>query len=205
MLGEHQPAAFAALLTVSTVAPRLTSSSEDLMIASMLSALLQRGEELYAKNPLHFYLVLQIVRVLWTDKQQVVLTRATLQLIQSQDFWNHLTRPLMNDLPDVKVLIQVPSDTLWDAVKSLHSDWDGALRSLLNAETVEDQNQCMEQEINSVLKKVKETEIDVDFTCQRILVHSTVLHLLSLERHGLFFEKDIGVATRVNKKVKLFF
>eukprot|EP01036_Dinobryon_divergens_P028203 gene28203-37107_t len=204
-IGEHQPAAFAALLSVRKDAPRLISTSEDLMIVSMLSTLLQRGEALYVENPLHLYLVLQIVRVMWTDKHQVALTRATLQLIQSPDFWNHLMRPLMNELPDVKGLLQVPSDTLWDAVNSPHNDWDGAQRSLLYAETVVDQNQCMEEEKNSVLAQVKGTEIDVDFACQRILVHSTVLQLLSLERHGLFFEKDIAIATVANKKANAFY
>jgi hypothetical protein len=203
--GEHQPAAFAALLSVSKDSPRLVSTSEDLMIVSMLSTLLKDGEALYNETPLHLYLVFQIVRVMWTDKHQLVLTRATLQLIQSADFWAHLTKPLMKDLPDVKGLLQVPSDTLWDAVNSLHSDWDGAQMSLLNAETVEDQNQCMEEEINSVLAQVKGTEIDVDLACQRILVHSTVLQLLSLERHGLFFEKDIAIATSANKKVQTSF
>ena len=200
-LGEHQPAAFTALLSVSKVAPRSASHSEDLMIVSMLSTLIQSSETLYEKTPLQLYLVLQIIRVLWTENHQSVLTRATLQLIQSKDFWTHLTRPLMNNLPDVQNLTQGLSETMWDAANSFYNDWDGTIQSLMSAETIEEQNQCMENVVNSVLAQVRNKEMDVDMTCQRILVHSTVLQLLSLERHGLFFEKDVAIAKSTNKTV----
>ena len=171
------------------------------MIVSMLSTLIQSSETLYEKTPLQLYLVLQIIRVLWTENHQSVLTRATLQLIQSKEFWTHLTRPLMSNLPDVQNLTQGLSETMWDAANSFYNDWDGTIQSLMSAETIEEQNQCMENVVNSVLAQVRSKEMDVDMTCQRILVHSTVLQLLSLERHGLFFEKDVAIAKSTNKTV----
>ena len=188
----------------------MPSVKVDGTLIGYLFALLKGSDDLYNDVPLHLYQILRVVRVLWTEKYQSAFIHATLQIVEFPDFWSHLTRPLMIDLHNAveysNSAASHMSDSLWDFTSSISYDWNESIGALINAESTPAQQEIINESIAILLKKQKhwyEDQGRAERSSQQALVHSMVLQLLTLERHGLLFEKDIKVAVSANKKVFL--
>lgn len=187
---------------------------EESLIVTMLLSLIDKAEELHNTHPADLLLVYRVIKICWEAKYEMNLVRASIYMIQSHDFWTNLTKPLMVDvqpllLPPLPLSPPPPSP---HSHIELGAALDECITDTIHSESSQEAADAYTSAVDAVKLHLLAgggsgggsggvRAAEVDMFCQQLLVHATILQLLALEKHGLFFEIDATAAMAAYKKV----
>lgn len=188
-----QPAALCLLIASrNTSAVANSGGSSHGPIADAILSVMANAESLYTEDPRALHILYEFLAVICKATDYHILVKTALFLIQSKKFWDHVTAPLMFDLPASPKLDSVISpftaELFQPAPKSPLDILEGGVRRT-----------------GSLTGRVQDLASEVNLHAHRLHCHAAALTLLSIERYGVFYEIDVTVALATTKKLQAFY
>ncbi len=211
-----------------------SSSKESNLIAVLMTAI-QNMEETMKGQPLVMYAILRFLnQLILKAKLFPVLGKMVVYIIQQDKFWDQILKPLLSinhhvstnrpssllnecvqsyETMDIGLMrsSSEPSDnfsvTLPNIIQSMENS-----SSAKSAEASTESSLLQNPSVKKAFHLVQQNEKDIDELQhsvltyqQQLLLLSSIFHLLSLERYGIFYELNIEVAIKITKKINEIF